>query len=173
MIKRIIFSLITIAILFSCSSRTKTYLDTQYGFSFDYPYNWRIADKSTQSQVLVYEPLEDDEKNVITNISVSVKNNYDIPLDIRGELTEQEWKDSNEYKNIKILTKKKEEFRKQKAIIYVCEADVVNIKTQWKKIIFIKDSLFYDISITTSKDKFQKQTNIINNTIDSFSLESN
>ena len=172
MSKKSFCSIILIPILFlSCSDSLRTYHDNEYGFSFEYPHNWKVANESLHHQVLVHEPLKDSINQIASNISIIVKSNHDIPLDIRAELTEQEWKDSNQYKNVEILEKSYGVFKNNKAVHYKCQASVGDLLVMWRKIVLITDGSIYDISMTTTKDKFDEKDFVFNDFLNSFSLD--
>ncbi|KAB5483641.1 hypothetical protein FOT42_017565 [Flagellimonas hadalis] len=172
MSKKPIYSIVLILILFlNCSEGSRTYHDNEYGFSFDYPSDWKVANESIHHQVLIYEPVKDTVNQVATNISVVVKSNHDIPLNIRAELIEQEWDDSNQYKNFEILEKRDGIFQNEKAVYYKCQANVEDFPVMWRKVILIIDDSFYDISMTTTKNKFDEKNLVFNDFLNSFSLD--
>ncbi len=145
----------------SLQEKYRNYTNVKYQFEFKYPKEWEIANTTKFHEALVYEPDSGKNDSFMTNTSVIIEEHYDLSLDIRGELIEQGWKDSKQYKNIKILKKDKIKFLNFDAISYICTADVLKKKVKWKKVIFLKGKYIFDITLTGLEKDYNKLPKIV------------
>jgi len=148
-----------------------THLDKENRFSIKHPNHWIFStSKKTPNQIFFIHEPPSDSLEVLTNIQIKITPHFDISLELRSELKENEWKHSKNYKNIIILSKKEIQFNKTTAHEYICQANVSSIQVKWKMILLIHYKNFIEISVTSSAEKYKKNIRIIEKIINSFSL---
>ena len=167
--------IVLILIMFSnCQKSSKTYFDNEYGFFFEYPSDWSatnewiVENEPYYYQVLLYEPFTDE---FTSHILIEVKNNQNISLNQRADMIELELNTSYEYRNNKILDKKEGRIQNEKAIIFECIRPSGDYIIRYRKVILNIEDSFYDITMRTTSNEFDKMNAVFTDFIDSFSLK--
>lgn len=171
MFKKNLFIIILLIAIKTNAQEWKKHYNNQENFNVEYPNNWTISKSNeiTNQAFFVHEPFQED-LTVLSNVQIRISKNFKIPLNIRTELKEVEWKKSQTYTNLNIISKQKNTFLGQEAYTYICEATAQENDIKWIQIITIHKSKYFEISATTSKEKFTLHKEIFDRIIQSITL---
>lgn len=149
----------------------KKHYNSKENFNIEYPKTWVISKSNeiADQAFFVHEPFK-DKMNILSNVQIKISSNFEIPLDIRADLKENEWTKSKTYNEYNITSRQKITFNKKNAYIYNCEAIVQEIPIKWICVIVIYNDKYIEISATTSKQKYTIQKGIFEKIIHSIVL---
>jgi hypothetical protein len=150
------------------------YFNDSLNIELKYPRSWEVEEHPEQGGVFYAHDEYRTEFDVETNFSLKVMNVAEIP-DLDSMLSfERKRLESNDYPifNARIVSHRKIQYKKEPAVLYFGQGVYVKSKKEynmkWKKILFIKQNLQFELSSSSTKEKFDRDSIVINRIFDSF-----
>ena len=146
----------------------KYYKNEEFHFIIEYPSDWNInVNSGNPNRVLIISEPASENLAVLSNVDILIEDSPNVVLALRYNMKMLEFNGNRSMTDLEILHKEEIDFNNNEAIEYIATAKIYGMTTKWRQILFIRDKLYYEMSYTTSIEKFEKHRELADKIISS------